>query len=224
MEYGPLLESKPPQNGYRITKDCSVEIIQLAPHQLTKASQIVAAAFFDYPMFTFYFPDPKRRARYLPWYLGNVLKCALRYGDVFTNPEITGVAFTLPPGHTKISMLEYIQNGFLLSPFFLGYRNYVRSMDCEDFVGLTHEQIMNNRPHYYLWGLAVDPDHKRTGIGTALMEPVIAKADAGKKPIYLETHDEKNVAYYQRMGFVLVQSTKIPKYELPIWCMLREPA
>jgi ribosomal protein S18 acetylase RimI-like enzyme len=200
-----------------------MEIIKLDPRQKKKAADVVAAAFYDYPMFTFYFPDPKRRTRYLPWYLGNVLNCALRFGDVYTTPEISGVGFTLPPGHTKMSMWEYLQNGFALSPLFLGFHEYARSMECEDFVGLTHEKIMAGRPHYYLWGLAIDPSHKRTGIGTALMQPIIAKADAEKKPIYLETHNEKNVAYYQRLGFFLAHTDKIPKHDLPIWCMVREP-
>ena len=36
---------------------------------------------------------------------------------------------------------------------------------------------MGDRPHYYLWGLTVDPSQKRKGIGTALLKPVIEKAD-----------------------------------------------
>ena len=200
-----------------------MEIIKLDPRQKKRASEVVAAAFFDYPMFTLYFPDPKKRARVLPWYLENVLNCALRYGEVYTTAEISGVIFTLPPGHTKISQSEYIQNGFLLTPLLLGFRDYVRSQECEKFVADTHEKIMGDRPHYYLWGLTVDPIQKRKGIGTALLRPVIEKADVEKKPIYLETHDEKNVAYYQRMGFSLVRTDMFPKFDLAIWCMLREP-
>ena len=200
-----------------------MEIIKLDPRQAKKASAVLSASFFDYPMFTFYFPDPKRRTRYLPWYFQNILNCALRYGEVYTNPEISGVIFTLPPEHTKFSMWEYIQNGFLLTPFLLGFRNYKQSMDCERFVGYTQENLMKNRPHYYLWGLAVDPSRKAKGIGAALMLPLLAKADAQKIPVYLETHDEKNVCYYQKHGFDLIHTARIPKYELPIWCMLREP-
>lgn len=173
-------------------------------------------------MFTFYFPDPERRDRYLPWYFRNILNCALSYGEAYTTPEITGVIFTLPPGHTKISLWEYVQNGFLLTPFLLGFRNYKRSMACEDFVGRTQENLLKNRAHYYLWGLAVDTRQKAKGIGTALMQPVLAKADAQKMPIYLETHDERNVKYYQRYDFDLIHKAVIPKYDLPIWCMLRE--
>jgi ribosomal protein S18 acetylase RimI-like enzyme len=200
-----------------------MEIIKLDPRQKKRASEVVAAAFFDYPMFTFYFPDPERRARILPWLLGNVLTCALHYGEVYTTPEISGVIYILPPGHTKISLSEYIKNGFLLTPLLLGFRDSWRSQECEKFAASMHEKVMNHRLHYYLWGLAVDPNHKRRGVGTALMKPVIEKADADKKPIYLETHNEKNVGYYQRMGFSLVHTDKLPKFDLTIWCMLREP-
>ena len=200
-----------------------MDIIKLDPIQKKKASAVVAKAFFDYPMFTFYFPDPGKRARVLPWYLGNALNCALRYGEVLTTPEISGVIFTLPPGHTRISLSEYIRNGYLLSPLKLGLHDYVRSQKCEKIVGDTHEKIMNHRPHYYLWGLAVDPRQKRKGIGTALLKPLIEKANAENMPIYLETHDEKNVAYYQRTGFSLVHTGKISEFDLSFWCMVREP-
>lgn len=200
-----------------------MEIIKLNPRQIHQASIVLSASFFDYPMFKFYFPDPKRRTRYLPWYFRNILSCALSYGEVYTTPDISGVIFTLPPGHTKISMWEYIQNGFFLTPFLLGFRNYKQSMDCENFVGYTQEMLMKNRLHYYLWGLAVEPSQKAKGIGKALMRPILAKADAERIPVYLETHDERNIRYYQKHGFGLIHTVRIPKYELPIWCMLREP-
>ena len=199
-----------------------MEIINLDSNHLKEAAAVLAASFFNYPMFQFYFPDIKRRTRYLPWYFRNILRTALRYGDAFTTPHIDGVIFALPPGHTKITTWEYIQNGFLLTPVYLGIRNYDRSMECENFVADTHEKLMGNRLHYYLWGLAVDPAQKASGIGAALMRPVLDKADVENVPVYLETHDEKNVSYYQKFGFKLMRSMIIPKYELPFWCMVRE--
>ena len=174
-------------------------------------------------MFAFYFPDPKRRARVLPWYLRNVLRCALRYGDAYTTAEIAGVVFTLPPGQTRLSIPEYIRNGFLLSPFLLGFKNYKRSMDCERFVGDLQETLMKGQPHVYLWGLAVAPGHQNRGIGSALMMPVLAAADCGHLPVYLETHDEQNVAYYRRAGFRLLETARMSKYNLRVWAMLRSP-
>ncbi len=68
----------------------------------------------------------------------------------------------------------------MLTPIVLGFRNYKRSIGCENFVGATHIELMKNRPHYYLWGLAVEPAVKSQGIGSALMQPLLAQADAQK--------------------------------------------
>ena len=174
-------------------------------------------------MFTFYFPDIKRRTRYLPWYFRNILNTAHRYGEIHTTTDISGVLFSLPPDHPKISTWEYVQNGFLITPLIMGLRNYARSMECERFVDDTREKLMRHRPHYYLWGLAVDPNQKKSGIGSALLQHILDKADRGKTPVYLETHSEKNVPYYQKHNFDLIHLVIIPKHNLPFWCMLREP-
>jgi ribosomal protein S18 acetylase RimI-like enzyme len=200
------------------------EIIPLDFRQLDNAAKVLAEAFFDYPMFTFYFPNATRRAHQLPWYLRNVLKCALRYGEVWTTPEVAGVLFALPPGHTSLSMREYVRNGFMLTPIVLGLRNYQRSMQCERFVGQAQKELMARQRHYYLWGVAVDPSQQARGIGEALLRPFLARSDAEGMPVYLETHDERNVGYYERHGFELLLETSIPKHTLPIWCMRRTPS
>ena len=96
--------------------------------------------------------------------------------------------------------------------------------ECEKIVEKVREEIMARRLYYYIWGLAVDPRHYRRSLGTALLKSLIVRADAEKMPIYLETHKETNIAYYKRMGFSLVRSDSISKYNLPFWCLVREPA
>lgn len=201
----------------------AMQIIKLDPRNKKKAVEVIVAAFYDYPMFEYYFPDPEKRKRVMPWYLGRVLDTALTYGEVYTTPDLTGVIFILPAGHTKISQWEYIRNGFLPAPLVLGLPDFVRSQKCEAYVADEHERLMGRRPHDYLWGLTVHPDHKRQGVGTALLSPFVELADFKKMPIYLETHNEKNVAYYQRMDFNLISTSMIPGSDVPIWCMLREP-
>jgi ribosomal protein S18 acetylase RimI-like enzyme len=200
------------------------EIIPLSLRNLDDAARVLAEAFLDYPMFTFYFPNPSRRAHQLPWYLRNVLRCALRCGEVWTTPETAGVLFALPPGHTSLSIREYVRNGFVLAPVMLGLRNYRQSMQCESFVGRMQRDLMVNKPHYYLWGVAVDPSQQGKGIGNALMRLFLARSDAEGMPVYLETHDGQNVGYYEKDGFELILETSIPKHNLPVWCMRRTPA
>ncbi len=198
-------------------------IVPLTTRDLDRASALLAAAFFDYPMFTFYFPRAASRARHLPWYLKNVLRCAVRYGEAWTTPEIAGVLFALPPGHTSLSIPEYVRNGFLFTPLVLGLRNYRRSMQCEAFVDRAQKDVMAGRPHYYLWGVAVDPAEQGKGVADALMRAFLERTDAKGVPVYLETHDGGNVRYYERYGFELMHEASIPKHDLPIWCMRRVP-
>ena len=201
-----------------------MEIVRLARTHLRKAANVAAAAFYDYPLFAFVFPAPRRRTRYLPWYLRNVLSCALSYGEIYTTRDIRGVAFALPPGHTKVSIWEYIRHGFLPTPFVLGVRHFVRSMKYLGLAEHMQEQLTRGRPHYYLWGLAVEPTHQRQGLGKALMGPITAKADALGVPVYLETHVRSNAQYYQRRGFRLLRTVQLKGHEFPLFCMLREPS
>lgn len=199
-----------------------MNIVKLEPKEKRKAAEVVAAAFFNYPMLIHYFPDVKRRKRWLPWYMEKTLNCALHYGEVFVSSDLSGVMFILPPGHTRLTDGEYIQNGFLFTPFVVGFRHYFKNNECENFVADTHERLLNGRSHYYLWGLVADPKTQRTGVGSALLKILTDKADAEQLPVYLETHDRNNVAYYERFGFKLIHTDTIPKHGLDIWCMLRE--
>lgn len=201
-----------------------MDISKLEPDQKKKAAEVVASAFFNYPMFIHYFPDPKRRKRWMPWYMEQTLNCAMRYGEAYAARDLSGVMFILPPGHTRLTDGEYIQNGFLIFPFIIGLRNYARNNECEKFVADTHERLLNGRAHYYLWGLVADPKAQRKGVGGALLKVLTDKADAENMPVYLETHDQNNVAYYERFGFKLIHTDTIPKHGLDIWCMLREAA
>ncbi len=199
-----------------------MEIIKLDPRQIKRAAEVLALSFFDYPMFAFYFPDPKRRTRYLPWYFTKILKHGTTLWHSLYHPRGFRRDFHPASGTYPNFIMGICPEWFFADPIVLGFRNYKRSMECENFVGATHIELMKNRPHYYLWGLAVEPAVKSQGIGSALMQPLLAQADAQKMPIYLETHDEKNVRYYQKHGFDLLHTACIPKYQLSIWCMMRE--
>jgi len=104
----------------------------------------------------------------------------------------------------------------------LGSKQYKISSECEKFVGDTHERLMDGIPHYYLWGLVIDPKEQRKGVGTELMKIITDKADEKNLPVYLETHERNNVTYYERFGFKLIHTDAIPGHGMDIWCLLRD--
>ena len=200
-----------------------LSISPLQPTQLDQAARTVVNAFIDYPMFTCYFRDAAQRSRKLTWYLRNALKVAMRYGEVLATADLAGVIFTLLPGHTTITDWEYLRCGYATAPLVLGVDDFARSQVGENAVNKAHAELMQDQPHYYLWGLTVDPLHKAQGYGKAMLAQLIEKAQASQLPIYLETHTEKNVAYYQNLGFECLHKATIDSFNLPFWCLRWTP-
>ena len=201
-----------------------MQVVTLSKAEKKRAVQVVSSAFFNYPSLVYYFPDPARRARKLPWYMERVLDSAFAYGDVLATDDLSGILFLLPPGHTRLTDWDYVKCGFLFAPLVVGLKRYSAVNDCEAYLANVQERLLDNRPHYYLWGLTVDPDRQRAGAGKALLQALFARADREQMPIYLETHKRENIAYYESRGFTLVQADVVPKHNQEFWCFLREPA
>jgi len=200
-----------------------MNIIPLRKEQKNAAAAVVARAFFNYPSLKAYFPDESKRKGKLTRYMEHVLQSAMQYGEVLTTEDLSGVMFLLPPGHTRLTDWEFVKAGFITAPLIVGLGHYGFVNTCEVFLADTQERLLQGRPHYYLWGLAVDPDKQRSGAGSTLLKRLSEQADREQMPIYLETHQFANVAYYEQRGFQLIHTGEMPGDHLPFWCMLREP-
>jgi ribosomal protein S18 acetylase RimI-like enzyme len=60
---------------------------------------------------------------------------------------------------------------------------------------------------YYLEIAAVKPDTQGMGVGKAIMEWVVS--EVGNSPCFLECTDKKNVGFYEKFGFRLVEEGKL---------------
>jgi GNAT superfamily N-acetyltransferase len=78
-------------------------------------------------------------------------------------------------------------------------------------------------PHWYLWTLGVDPPRQGHGVGGALLQPVLARADGAGQPCYLETDKTINVPFYQKHSFVVLVEDDLPNGGMHYWTMKRPP-
>ena len=198
-----------------------METLRLPPSARERAAQVLARAFFDYPVMAAHWPDRRRREKYLAWYLGCTVEYGLRYGEVYTTPDVAGVAIWLPPGRTRFTTWRYIRAGFAPAPLRMGLRrSFGQARRFEDWTQKVHAEAAPG-PHWYLWSLAVDPLQQGRGLGSLLMQPGLRAADAQRLPCYLETHDERNLPFYRRHGFDLARAGTVPGSDLRFWGFLR---
>ncbi len=67
------------------------------------------------------------------------------------------------------------------------------------------------------------PARQGFGIGGMLIQPVLALADIDRLPCYLETMNEKNVLFYEKYGFKVMNDGVVPRHRLHVRAMLCEP-
>jgi N-acetylglutamate synthase-like GNAT family acetyltransferase len=77
--------------------------------------------------------------------------------------------------------------------------------------------------HYFLRCIGVDPDRQGTGVGVALVQPMLDRADRDGVGCFLTTAAEAKVGWYERFGFA-VSATLRPTPQWPtVWAMWRDP-
>ena len=77
-----------------------------------------------------------------------------------------------------------------------------------------------NFPHYYLYNLAVHPDHQKKGNASKLLKPVLKILDQQGLACYLET-SERNIPFYEHFGFRVVDKVDLKDFDMVAWFMLR---
>lgn len=188
--------------------------------QVDRAVATLARAFRDDPMMRYVIPDDAPRARLQPWVLGTLVRYCLPYGEVLTTPDLAGVACWLPPGSSMTNVWSMLRSGMMLAPLRIGPVAFSRFMILSAYIDATRERVVSV-PHWYLCAIGVEPSSQGRGIGGALLDPVLARADAGRLPCYLETQNECNVRFYEKRDFKVSHAGAVRG--LRIWSMLRTP-
>ena len=85
------------------------------------------------------------------------------------------------------------------------------------------ESLHPEEPHWYLAFVGVDPAAQRSGVGSRLLSPVLAQADAAGRLCYLETPFPETHQFYRRHGFELGKAARPFQGAPGLWTMLRNP-
>lgn len=193
----------------------------MSPDLLDRAVNTLARAFDADPMFQWIFPDPQKRARSLRLLNRVPLRFGLRYGRVTHYHDGMAVAIWIPPGRA-VSLGGMVRSGMLGVPLRIGLGPFGQFAGANDVMGKIHAKHVPD-PHWYLLIVGVDPELQGRGVGSALVQEGLSRADDSKATCYLETSEARNVPFYERYGFTVLEQASLGAGGPPAWAMRREP-
>lgn len=200
----------------------TVPLRPLSPGALPAAAELLAAAFDADPFFVFLQPDAKRRRVWMRRFKLAEGRMLLPTGGCYATAEGDGVLVLAPPGAHPPPLLRAIL--FTLRVLWATLRAPLR-LD-RGMRGLRVLAEMERRhprePHWYLVDIAVRPDKHGHGVGGVLLREAIASAERTHQPLYLETTNPANLAFYAKYGFKqvgVIAHAGTP----PVWLMQRDP-
>jgi GNAT superfamily N-acetyltransferase len=183
---------------------------------------VLARAFAHDPFFGYLAGDaPERNQRMRDGWTGILRHASARLSHTWTTDDLAGAAIWLPPAHRTplLDTLRLVPEMARLT----GWRRLRLAADALEELERRRKRHAPGR-HFYLSALGVEPERQGSGIGTALMGPVLDRCDHERLPAYLETAAARNVLLYERVGFEVVEELILPKTDIRGWLMRRSPA
>ncbi|MGA9794765.1 MAG: GNAT family N-acetyltransferase [Rhizomicrobium sp.] len=194
--------------------DTSVRRATLA--DAAPASQSLARAFYDDPVFSFFLPNDATRLKKLESVMGILFRLGVPHNACFTTTNYESITLWRPPNEWDVPFWAYVTNGpALLSAFGGGIFRVLSTMDMM-------EKAHPHEPHWYLQTIGTDPAFQGKGYGGVIMRHTLATADAAHMPCYLESSKETNIPIYRSFGFELTGEMRVPNGPR-IWPMWRKP-
>ncbi|MGC8738529.1 MAG: GNAT family N-acetyltransferase [Candidatus Hydrogenedens sp.] len=181
-----------------------LNIREIREADIDKAVESLVYAFFDDGLVCYMFPEEKFRKEFITWTYERWLRLLMIFNSVFVDENVQGVAGCIPPSLYPHIPFRYIMRaGFFRAIPKLICRNFWRPLRAYwDNQNRTRSEV--KEPAWILDILGVHPSAQGKGIGSALVQHVISCANRDKVPAYVITHKEKNIIFYEKNGFKLL--------------------
>jgi GNAT superfamily N-acetyltransferase len=125
--------------------------------------------------------------------------------------ELPPGAWEMPKSFTGMEALRWL-------------RAFGRRLSLAMRVQRAAEARHPREPHIYVRVVGVRTALQGQGIGSALMQPPLQRADSAGLPAYIEASTKRSAALYERLGFVHMDVLELPDGGPPVWLMRRPPS
>jgi GNAT superfamily N-acetyltransferase len=197
----------------------AIEVRVAATDSVPKVAAVLADAFIHDPVYTWMLPGTRRlQARLRAMFAAEAEQYVLgNGGTVWTTSGYDGAVCELPPGAWEMTMSFTAREAL----------KWTRAFGTRLLLAGRVQRAMERRhlrePHFYIRTVGVRTALQGQGVGSALMQPTLQRADSAGLPTYIEASSERSAILYERLGFVHIGVLELPDGGPPVWPMRRPP-
>ena len=177
--------------------------------------ETVVAAFRDDPAWGFILSDDFERLA--PHFVGALFDLRLATDTVWVTDDLAAAALWAAPGGSS-SPPEFVERVWADYRTVAGESAWQRLHAYDRAV----DACRPTTPYWYLGVLATRPDRQGEGLASAVMRPVLDRADKDELVCCLETSTTGNRAFYQGRGFTRAVEVDVDGGP-PTWWLTRDP-
>lgn len=178
-----------------------------------EAIATLAAAFVDDPLMGWIFEDSSTRPESLATWWAWILEHRPGHARVLATDDFHSAALWYGPDPVDDDAARDFP-ALLVS--LLGASRAHEKLRGLAVIPVAHP---HHEPHWYLAAVGTRPGMQSQGSALRVLAPVLAEADALGVGAYLESSNVRNVAFYERLGFVTTGIIQIPggPFLTPMW-------
>ncbi len=195
---------------------------------IEECAQLAAQSFADYEYFTTYFPDEGQRFDFLRRAILSEYRTTFGRAHFFVarrGGAIVAVAQIFPPDYRKPSTLRYLTHGWC-RVLALPDQKAVNAWSKMDESAAAYCHAMMGGGTWYLSSLTVSATQRGQGIGAAMLKDCVVQhvRRNGGTRLCLFTNSERNLRFYQRSGFRIVDEKTFAygSQEIGSWSLARK--
>lgn len=193
--------------------------VPLRPERYSEAARTLARAYLDDPALAWVLPDRARREDRLRWLFERRIRAIAPAGACAITSGSEGVALWVPPDPGG-GAWPSLGPGLAVSSLTLGAVGAARLAGLERTLRRRHRRLVRE-PHWIFLALGVEPRSQRDGVGRALLESGIQRADESGQPALLVTHNPRSLELFAAWGFEIVADAPLGRGGPMSWTMRR---
>lgn len=207
----------------------SQKLYRVEKKDFERLEQLLTRSFAKDPLYCKLIPDEQTRRRLMPELFQCDVEEMFATCEIFADsPQINGILivsdesepynpfrYYLAEMHAAFKTDEYLIRE---DPSLKTFWNFIKG---KDYLNSRWTDQLHREERLHIIYLAVDPQMQHHGISALLMDEAIEYANQHRLMISLETHNERNVAFYKHFGFKVFGIVE-KGFDLKQYCMIRE--